>query len=426
MKLLNKSIFWLSIILFFIIGIWSVVFYFNILDEIKESVDENLDNYKRQIIYQAQRDSNILEKNNFNNGFFTIHQISKEQALIVKDVYSDSLLFMQDNDDDLPELEPVRLFTTAFNIKDKFYKLQIIKSMVEEDDLGEEIFLEAIILYLILIATIITINNFVLKHLWKPFYSLLHQLKNYKIGTSKELPVSSTNTKEFIDLENAINILLHQNVNIFEQQKQFIGNASHELQTPLAIIINKLELLLENGNLDEYQVEKISEIMNISERLVRLNKSLLLLTKIENKQILDNSPFILNKIVQQTLIDLEETINFKKIKISFKQTDDILVNMNFSLANILVSNLIRNSIFHNIPNGEVKIEITNNKLIILNTGELDQLDSKKIFSRFYKSDNNQNNTGLGLSIVKAICDLYGFSVTYYFENKFHCFNIQLK
>src|SRR5690606_7914167 len=176
-----------------------------------------------------------------------------------------------------PELEPVRMLTTAFENNGNYYELQIINSMVEEDDLIEELIYDAIWLYFLLIISLVVINNFVLQRLWKPFYSFLNQLKNYRIGSSKNFPEACTKTKEFTDLQNAVNILLQHNIETYEQQKQFIGNASHELQTPLAIATNKLELLIEKGNLQSEQAENIAEVMSMIERLVRLNKSLLLL-----------------------------------------------------------------------------------------------------------------------------------------------------
>lgn len=426
MKLLNKSIIYLSVSLFFIIGIWSVVFYFNMLDEIKESVDEGLDNYKRQIVYQAQKDRTVLAKNNFDEGFFAIRKITQTQALSVKDRYIDTLLYMQDADDESPELEPVRLLTTAFENNGNYYELQIINSMVEEDDLVEELLREALGLYLLLIAAVIIINNFVLQRLWKPFYSFLNQLKNYRIGSGKNFPEANTKTKEFTDLQNAVNILLQHNIETYEQQKQFIGNASHELQTPLAIATNKLELLIEKGNLQNEQAENIAEVMSIIERLVRLNKSLLLLTKIENKQFLENKSVSFNEVLKQSANDLEEMAEFKNVKIAIEEKAELTTEMDISLANIIVSNLLRNAIFHNVENGNVNIEISENTIIISNTGIENSLNAEKIFSRFYKSETDQNGTGLGLAIVKAICHLYNFSISYRFENALHCFEIRLK
>ncbi|GAL83651.1 histidine kinase [Sporocytophaga myxococcoides] len=426
MKLLNKSLIYLSVSLFFIIGLWSVVFYFNILDEIKESVDEGLDNYKRQIVYQAQKDTSVLAKRKFDEGFFAIREISQSQALAVKDKYLDTLMYMQDADDESPELEPVRLLTTAFENNGHYYQLKIINPMVEEDDLVGELLRLALGLYLLLITVVILINNFVLQRLWQPFYSFLNQLKNYRIGSSKSFPEVNTKTKEFTDLQKAVNILLQQNIETYEQQKQFIGNSSHELQTPLAIATNKLELLIEKGNLQPDQAENIAELMSIIERMVRLNKSLLLLTKIENKQFLNNQIVSLNELVKQSLTDLGEIAEFKDIKINVFENAELTIEMDVSLANIIVSNLLRNAIFHNVSNGIVNVDISDDVIKVSNTGIESPLNTEKIFSRFYKTENDQSGTGLGLTIVKAICELYGFSVLYRFENGLHWFVIRFR
>ncbi len=426
MKLLNKSLIYLSVSLFFIIGLWSVVFYYNILGEIKESVDEGLDNYKRQIVYQAQKDTSVLEQRAFDEGFFAIREISQSQALTVKDKYLDTLMYMQDADDESPELEPVRLLTTAFENNGHYYELKIINPMVEEDDLVGELLRLALGLYLLLIAVVILINNFVLQRLWQPFYSFLNQLKNYRIGSSKNFPEVSTKTKEFTDLQKAVTILLQHNIESYEQQKQFIGNASHELQTPLAIAINKLELLIEKGNLQPDQAENIAEVMGLIERMVRLNKSLLLLTKIENKQFLNNQAISLNDLVKQSVNDLEEIAEFKNIRINVSENAELTIQMDVSLANIIVSNLLRNAIFHNVSNGNVNVYISEDAIQVSNTGIENPLNSGKVFSRFYKSESDQSGTGLGLTIVKAICELYGFSVSYRFENDLHWFEIRFK
>ncbi|MCO5281223.1 MAG: HAMP domain-containing histidine kinase [Chitinophagales bacterium] len=426
MKLLNKSIIYLSVSLLLIISLSSIFFYFNLLKEIKSSVDEGLDNFKRQIIYKTERDTTLLTHSNFNNGFFSINEITHLQALQIHDTYADTVMFMRDKDDDEAESETVRMLTSAFEKDGKYYKLSIINSMVEEDDLVEQLLHGSLWLYGILMLFIILINNFVLQRLWKPFYLFLNQLKQFRIETKEKLPAVKTNTKEFIDLQNAVHILLQRSIESFEQQKQFIGNASHELQTPLAITINKLELLIEKNSLKPEQAESIYEIMNTVERLIRLNKSLLLLTKIENKQIFDNKQINFNKIVLQNINDFEEIADFKAVKISYTEGGNLAAEMDSSLANTIISNLLRNALFHNIPNGIVTVFVSENSITISNSGSEKALDAQKIFTRFYKSEQSQNGTGLGLSIVKAICDLYGFSITYYFENSLHHFKINFK
>lgn len=424
MKLLNQSLTYLSISILAIVTVWAMFFYFNMLNEIKSSIDEGLENYKRLIIQNAQQDSNILTKNYFDESFFAVRKMDKKEALSIRDKYFDTTLYMQDADDEEPEAEPVRMLITTFELNNQYYELKVANSMVEEDDLIKELLYDIIWLYLSLIVGIVVINNIVLKRLWKPFYDFLTQLKNFRLGRTQKLPKAKTKTKEFTDLQNAVNALLQHTTKTYEQQKQFIGNASHELQTPLAIVTNKLELLIESGNLQNEQAENIAEVMSIIERLVRLNKSLLLLTKIENKQFLDNQPVSLNEVVRKNVIDLEEIASFKEVKVSLNETAELSVKLDLSLANVIVSNLLRNAVFHNIPNGNVIIEISGNTIKISNTGSIQKLDENLIFTRFYKPYNKSKGTGLGLAIVKAISDLYSFKVSYSFENTQHCFQIE--
>ena len=409
--------------LLLIVSLWSVIFYFNMLDEIKGSVDEELENYKRQIVFKAEKDSTILEQKTFDEGFFSVNKISEEEALSFKDTYEDTEIYAQDADDEAPELEPVRILTTVFEQNGNFYQLKIFNNMVEEDDLVKELLWDAAGLYVLLIFSILMINNIVLQRLWKPFYELLDELKNYRLGISKSFPNTETKTKEFSDLQDAVTTLLQYSEKSYEQQKEFIGNASHELQTPLAIAISKLELLIEKENFTENQAEKIAEIMEIIERLVRLNKSLLLLTKIENKQFFDNQEIKVNDIVEKNIEDLSDIAEFKEVEIIFSENSELLVKADAALINIIVSNLLRNAIFHNIKSGKVEVKIDAKKLSVLNTGTDHSLSHEKIFTRFQKSEQHQSGSGLGLAIVKAIAELYDFSVSYDFKNGMHEFSV---
>ncbi|MEG1590923.1 sensor histidine kinase [Chryseobacterium sp.] len=423
MKLLNRSILHLMTYLLLIVSLWSVIFYFNMLDEIKGSVDEELENYKRQIVFKAEKDPTILQQKTFDEGFFSVNKISEEEALSFKDTYEDTEIYAQDADDEAPELEPVRILTTVFEQNGSFYQLKIFNNMVEEDDLVKELLWDAAGLYILLIFSILFINNFVLKRLWKPFYELLDELKNYRLGISKSLPNVETKTKEFSDLQDAVTTLLQYSEKSYEQQKEFIGNASHELQTPLAIAISKLELLIEKENFTEDQAEKIAEIMEIIERLVRLNRSLLLLTKIENKQFFDDQEIKINDIVEKNIEDLSDIAEFKEVEIIFSENSELLVKADAALINIIISNLLRNAIFHNIKSGKVEVKIDAKKLSVLNTGTGHSLSHEKIFTRFQKSEEHQSGSGLGLAIVKAIAELYDFSISYDFKNGLHEFSV---
>ena len=421
MRLLNQSLIYLSVPLLLIVSIWSVIFYINMLDEISDSIDDGLDNSKLLIIQRAASDSTILQKNNFNESNYAIQEIAKASAITIRDIYTDTTLYMQDEND----REPVRMLSTAFELKGKFYRLQVISSMVEEDDLIEDLFWSVVWLYLVMLTAMLFINKIALQKLWKPFYEILQQLKTFRLDSNEKAPGIKTNIKEFKALKTAVNTLTQHSIETYTHQKQFTENAAHELQTPLAIAAGKLELLLEKDDIKDTHAADIAQVLQIIERLARLNKSLLLLTKIENKQYTANQTISINKTVHQCINDLEDFIAYKNVNISFHETAQAAVEMDTALASILISNLIKNAVFHNTPNGLITIDVTQTMFTISNTGNTTALDPEKIFNRFYKHSTEQTSTGLGLAVVKAICTLYGFGLSYHYNNT-HCFEIRFK
>ena len=421
MRLLNQSLIYLSVPLLLIVSIWSVIFYINMLDEISDSIDDGLDNSKLLIIQRAASDSTILQKNNFNESNYAIQEIAKASAITIRDIYTDTTLYMQDEND----REPVRMLSTAFELKGKFYRLQVISSMVEEDDLIEDLFWSVVWLYLVMLTAMLFINKIALQKLWKPFYEILQQLKTFRLDSNEKAPGIKTNIKEFKALKTAVNTLTQHSIETYTHQKQFTENAAHELQTPLAIAAGKLELLLEKDDIKDTHAADIAQVLQIIERLARLNKSLLLLTKIENKQYTANQTISINKTVLQCINDLEDFIAYKNVNISFRETAQAEVEMDMALASILISNLIKNAVFHNTPNGLITIDVTQKIFTISNTGNEKALDPEKIFNRFYKHSTEQTSTGLGLAVVKAICTLYGFGLSYHYNNT-HCFEIRFK
>lgn len=419
MKLLNRSLQYLSVSILLIVSIWSVVLYFNLLDEIYDSIDDGLDNYKLLIIRKAERDTTVLLKNAFDESNYSIHAISEQQALAMKDVYKDTMLYMPYEED----LEPVRLLTSAFRMNGKYYQLQVISSMVEEDDLIEDLFWGIVWLYIILIVSIVVVNNWVLRKLWKPFYGLLQHLRAFRIDRDRQLPELHTDTKEFMKLKMACDELVRHAVEAYSGQKQFTENAAHELQTPLAIITNRLELLLEKGNATDEDAETLAEVLQTVERLKQLNRSLLLLSRIENRQFPDAEDVEVAQVVSDCVGELQELADFKQLEIQVVQHASPTVQADPMLVNVLVSNLIRNAVRHNMPNGTVTITIDGNSLQVCNTSSVGKLDASQVFKRFQKGNDPSQGTGLGLAIAKAICQLYGFTVSYTYNGQ-HCFEVR--
>jgi len=415
MNLLNYTLKYLAIALFGIISVWAVIFYVNMLDEVYDSLDDGLDNYKLLIIEKAQKDSTTFTRTEFAEGNYEIREISKTSALKIKDVHKDTLMYMQFEED----LEPVRLLTTAFAHNEKFYELKVISSMVEEDDLIEDLFYSLIWLYVAMIASILIVNNFLLKKVWKPFYDLLDQLKNFRLGKDRSIEPVKTNVKEFKVLNDSVTALINHTLETYNSQKQFIENASHELQTPIAISINRLELLAEKTEMTEANLETIGQVIQTLERLTRLNKSLLLLSKIENRQFEEKEEIFVNKIFHDLKDEFSDFAEYKNIAISIHEKGRLNAFMQKDLATILISNLMKNAIVHNHTSGSLDIEINSGYFRISNSGSAVALDKNKIFKRFHKDPGDKNNTGLGLAIVKAIVDMYSLSIEYSFDGKHH-------
>lgn len=422
MKLLNRSLLYLSFAFLFIIGIWSVVFYFNLKDEIRDSIDDGLDNNRLLILQKVQTDPILLFQDEFGGNNFEIQPTSKQNALHTKDIYKDTLMSRINEDD----LEPVRILHTAFEHDNKYYRLKIISSLVEEDDLIEESFWSVVWLFLILVSCIIIINNVILRKVWTPFYEILNRLKTYRLD-KEDAPIHiATKTKEFNELQKASNTLILHSKEAYTSQKQFTENAAHELQTPLAIITNKLELLLESENLSEADAKAIAGVINIADRLTQINKSLLLLAKIENKQFPEQNHLSINAIGNESLSNFQEYADFKQIKIEVDEAEDLYVEMNPALAEILISNLIKNSIFHNHAGGRITLRFSKDEFIICNTGSKTSLHPETIFNRFQKDTTKNQSTGLGLAVCKAICNFYGIRITYRFIENDHCFTLNFK
>lgn len=426
MKLANQTLKYLSISVLVVIALWSTIFYLFMLEVIHDNIDEELENQKRLIIQELASEAIVAPDLEFGINNYKVREISEQQAVKMQNVYRDTMLYMQDDDDPEPELEPVRMLTTAFEHKGHYYELSIINSMIEESDLIKNLFYSVLILFILLVVSIVSINKIVIERLWSPLYRFLDQLTKFRLGKSGDKPAMDTNIQEFKDLQLAVTTLIHHNEETYEQQKQFIGNASHELQTPLAIMINKLEIMAEIEGLQPEQSNAIAEVLNTAERLARLNKSLLLLTKIENKQFLNNEDLSINKLVTDIVDELEDIAAFKHIKINTVLEQELSVRLDSALANIIVSNLIRNALFHNREGGEVTITVTRNTLSIANTSIQGALDTEQVFSRFYKSDSSSKGSGLGLAIVRAICNLYGFHIVYQYGNNQHIFKLDFR
>ncbi|MBK6834145.1 MAG: hypothetical protein IPG89_07685 [Bacteroidetes bacterium] len=208
--------------------------------------------------------------------------------------------------------------------------------------------------------------------------------------------------------------------NDYEKLKNFTENASHELQTPLAIIKGKTELLMQTQGLTEEQSKLISEIDQTSNRLKKLNQTLLLLSKIENNQFKNEKSIDFSEILKSKLEQIEDLIKIKNIKLN-AQIESSSQNINPVLADILISNLLSNALRYTPENGAISIQLNSKEFLISNNGNPLKFGGDKIFDRFHKEGESSESTGLGLALVKQIAVINKQGINYQYSNNMHFF-----
>ena len=421
MKLLSYTYRKLALLLFLLMAVWGVLFYYAIIDEVVDETDDTLENYGEILMESALHDPSILETEGSLMSFYKFTPISEEEGRHYRQVFYDATVYIELEDED----EPVRVMCTAFRMPDgQYYELKLMISILERDDMVEAMlwYLGALFL-LFLICTSIGIQ-LVLKGVFRPLHRLLDWL--HCIQPGKEVPPLDNPTKirEFRQLSDAALDMGNRSYKAYEEQKQFIENASHELQTPLAIVRGKVELLAESEGMTEQQMEQLDEIYATLGRAVKLNKSLLLLSRIENGQYTEMEDVSVDEILDELLPDLMDIYEHKQVRLIRKREEQpFIIRCNHSLAQILLSNLVKNSLLHNREGGELQVLTTPTSLVIKNTGDV-PLDGEKLFRRFYHGmDGKKDSTGLGLAIARSIALSSLLKLTYEWQNGMHAFRL---
>jgi signal transduction histidine kinase len=314
---------------------------------------------------------------------------------------------------------PYRRLSFPVNVNGISYKASVYKSLAGSEDLLRLIMMITASVFLVLSALIFIINRFVLGKLWRPFFNTLAALREFDLNTKRHLDLSPTSIEEFEDLNSSVTQMTDRASNDYQTLRAFTDNASHEMQTPLAIIRTKLDLLIQSSH--ENQVDQLQAIYDATGRLTKLNQTLLLLTKIDNRQFRNPIHVNFRELIDLKIQQFDELMKLKNITHTTRLLD-VFVNMNKELADILMNNLLSNAIKHNSEGGHIECLLTSNELSVVNTGSELTFNKEAVFERFQKS-NNSDGVGLGLAVVKQICDVSGFKVAYFYNNQRHIFKI---
>lgn len=320
------------------------------------------------------------------------------------------------------EKEPFRILYAPVEINGKRYTYIEKRNLVEMEGMVISVAIMFLVIIIILLAGIIWISKTSSAKIWKPFYNTLDQIQNFEIDKNNPPQFIETDIDEFERLNKSLNRLIEKNTAIYKNQREFVENAAHELQTPLALFQTKIDSL-QQLNLNQEQSELVGSLNNDVSRLNRLNKNLLLLSKIDNETYVEKEILVLNEYIEKNLAFFTEQARSKSLSINTRFYQTLHIKANPALTEVLLNNLFLNAVRHNIQNGSITIKIENNSISFLNTGAETALAEQHIFNRFSKSNPSSQGNGLGLAIIKKICEVSQWEINYSFRENMHIFEV---
>jgi signal transduction histidine kinase len=329
--------------------------------------------------------------------------------------FTDTLVWHQG----LKRMENNRKLTSFIKAEDENYKIEIHDVIVERDDIFQSVFDSQTWLFAIL-GVVMVISSFLISTwMFRPFNLTLDKIKNFNIKSMKPTSLGKSGIKEFDILNGFINQMTEKVSADYKNLKEFTENASHELQTPLAITKGKLELLLQQENLTQEQIDLIESSYASITHMSKLNKSLTLLSKIENEEFSNTESINISSELNKALDDFSDLIKLKNLDLESNIKEEVITKNDKTLIKVLINNLLQNAIRHNNEGGRIIIELSENQLIIKNTGAGLDIPGEQLFERFKKGIHTEKNSGLGLSIVHKICEISQYRISYDIEDEWH-------
>ncbi|AKD04552.1 HAMP domain-containing sensor histidine kinase [Pontibacter korlensis] len=409
MRVLTKTSLYYLLVSLVVFAVGGTSFYLMLREEIYDEVDDQLFTDKENII------SYIRQHNRLPNVTSGI-----SEAILVRDAdpdnlimeqLSDTLIYSSYDEEDIP----FRQLTFTVYRQGKPYEYTIFKSLMDFQDLTESTVLAMFWIFLLLLVGLVYVNYYINKYTWRHFYDTLAKIKSYTLSRQKPLELQPSSTKEFEELNQVLQSMTGKIHSDYLNLKEFTENVSHEIQTPLAIVSSKVELFMQSENLTEEQAKLLSDMYGAVNRLARLNKSLILLTRIENREFKSKEQVPLHRLLQEQLTHLQDIISMRGLTVELEALEEVYLYMNSGLADILLQNLLNNAIKHNHQGGSIKVILTSHKLCIKNTGEAPQDQPERLFNRFHTGHDTVESLGIGLALVKKICNLYGHIPKYSFS-----------
>jgi len=417
MKLLTKSTLYiatLSLFLFFIMG----VIFFQVLRNMSLS-DLNRELRDLREVVEVYLDDYWGIQVGTLPGIDSLSVRPAGDVAQTEDVFGDTLKFdLNDN-----QYRTYRYLQYVTEKGEENLLVRIYKSTTPTDKLVERVTLMITLMVILFLAGIFFLNRFIFANLWKDFFEAIEKLKRFET-TKEPVILGEQDIQEFDELKQVLEMMTNRLANDYRELKEYTDHTTHELQTPLAVIKSKTELLFQSARLGAEEMKLLEAINASVHQLSRLNSTLTLITRIENRQFTEKEEIELAGLLDRHLELLEEHIALRKITIEKRYQDgDRVLLMDQGLADLLVANLLKNAIVHNIEGGSIVLETGPDYLLISNDGPPLGFKQDELFTRFVRNTRRTGTFGLGLSLVKKVCDTYNFRISYSADNQKHTFKI---
>lgn len=380
------------------------------------------------VIYEEVDKRLLVEKGDFEHfvdrtGFWDASCYFVEDKIVVANAagpgtttFADTLLLSRYD----AELVPFRQVSFYKEIGNSHYKISIRKSLIESNQLLKIITIVMLVVLSGGLSLLYLVQQRTSKKLWKPFYDTLAKAKTFDVNTGEKLTLDDQLIFEFNELNTSLNRMTEKIISDYQGLREFTENASHEIQTPLALINSRVEGLIQDPAISDRHMRWIQDIHESALRLSKLNHALLLLTKIDNGQFYDTETVNFSGLVRKRLQELDEVLTIRNIRSTYSETGAFIKVMNRDLADVLVTNVLNNAVKHNLSNGgTIGISMASGELTISNTGPVPHTEPSQMFERFKRQNLKSNSLGLGLALVKKICEASRLGVAYRFENELH-------
>lgn len=424
MKLVYRITLSLIFPLVLTLGLWGWLSYRTMSQRIHSDTDMILKEYSDGIIARMLSGAELPERFNGVYNTYVIRPVTAEYAASNPAVsYGDAEAYLKSQEDFASSRVRKQIFMDK---EGGYHEIAVSLPTFEQDTLVGHVLWWTGILFFVLLVTILGIGIIVFQYNMRPLKALLKWIDAYVPGHVSAPVPSDTDVLEFRKLADSVSEAVERFEHEYEERKVFIGNASHELQTPLASCINRVEMMLDRPDLNEDMAEDLVKMHRSLQHLVRLNKTMLLLAKIENGRFPDVSDVGVADMFSDALAMNDEIYAFKGIRSSISCEGNPVVKMNEQMASVLVGNLVKNAYVHSPDDSLVEVSVMQEGFRISNPGH-QSLDRDRLFQRFYQpGGRKEGSTGLGLSLVYAVCERNGFSVSYDFSENRHIFSVIFK